>query len=323
MITVLMAVWQGIEFLEEQLESVLGQTVKVDRIVVSDDGSDDGTWELLERYRENYPEVFKLIRHTRQENTADLKGAAANFFNLMDSEEAGGNEDGESSYWFLSDQDDIWLPGKVELMLNRMNEIETEYGTVHPILLHSDMKVADAGGQVLAESFFAYQKINFDRVEVSEILVENPVTGGAVMMNAPLLELMKSPPEFCVMHDWWMALAASCFGRIAVMEQPLSMYRQHGGNVMGAKQTGSVEELKRRLYRQAEVQDNYRNMFRQAECFLMQYGTAMSEENRSHIQGFLSLPLRSPIRRFYTIRRHSLYKSSLLQSLAQCFTIKR
>lgn len=323
MITVLMAVWQGIGFLEEQLESVLGQTVKVDRIVVSDDGSEDGSWELLERYRETYPDVFELTRHERQEYTGDINGAAANFFYLMAREETGKGDDGEPSYWFLSDQDDVWLPDKVELMQNQMKEIETEYGTVHPILLHSDMKVIDAEGRVQAESFFAYQKISPDRAEVSEILVENPVTGGAAMMNAPLLELMKSPPEFCLMHDWWMALMASCFGRIAVMERPLSMYRQHGGNVMGARPAGSLKEYRRRLHRQAEVQDNYRSMFRQAECLLMQYGTGMSEENRSRIQGFLSLPLRSPMRRFHTIRRHSLYKSSLLQSLAQCFTMKR
>ena len=70
MITVLMATWQGKKYLEQQLDSILAQTVPV-RIVISDDGSDDGTRELLERYAEWYPTQIVLHHHqTPQERKA-------------------------------------------------------------------------------------------------------------------------------------------------------------------------------------------------------------------------------------------------------------
>ena len=78
MITVLMAAWQGKKYLEQQLDSILAQTVPV-RIWVSDDGSDDGTRELLEQYCEWYPkQVFLHSRENSGEN-----GAAGNFFWLL------------------------------------------------------------------------------------------------------------------------------------------------------------------------------------------------------------------------------------------------
>lgn len=96
MITVLMATWQGKKYLEQQLDSILAQTVPV-RIVISDDGSDDGTRELLERYAEWYPKQIVLHHHqTPQERKAlalqksegkerqRIPASAQNFFSLME-----------------------------------------------------------------------------------------------------------------------------------------------------------------------------------------------------------------------------------------------
>ena len=321
MITVLMATWQGKAYVGEQLDSILAQTKPVDRIVISDDGSTDGTLDILQEYKERYPQQIELISHKDDGYSGHLNGAAANFFYLIRRECR--LESAPSDYWFLSDQDDIWMSDKVEKMIGKISEVAGGVESGSPILLYSDVKVVDRDKNILSDSLFAYQHMNPDRVEFSEVLVENPVTGGAAMFNQALLKLVAQTPLSCIMHDWWLALVASCFGSIICLEEPLGYYRQHEHNVMGARRTGSPRDLIRRMNRSKEVEENYRRMFEQGECFLLQYGSRMKETDRRTVQAFLSLRLRGPIRRFGTIRKHSLYKTSLIQTLAQCFTIRQ
>ena len=121
MITVLMAAWQGKKYLEQQLDSILAQTVPV-RIWVSDDGSDDGTRELLEQYCEWYPkQVFLHSRENSGEN-----GAAGNFFWLLSL----AAKEGKSDYVMLSDQDDVWFHHKVKTLLRRMKQLEKGLGEI-------------------------------------------------------------------------------------------------------------------------------------------------------------------------------------------------
>ena len=110
MITVLMATYQGRQYLEQQLDTILAQTVPV-KILISDDGSDDGTREMLDNYAGWYPE--QVVLHHRTEHTG---GAAGNFFWLM--QEA--LKDEKNEYILFSDQDDVWENDKVSVMLHRM-----------------------------------------------------------------------------------------------------------------------------------------------------------------------------------------------------------
>ena len=121
------------------------------------------------------------------------------------------------------------------------------------------------------------------------------------MMNRPLAELAASVPESCFMHDWWVALCASCFGGISCIEKPLSQYRQHGHNVMGARNTGSIQDLKERIVRKKQVEENYCRMFLQAEAFLKQFGKQMDASQRMALEQFLALPAQTPISRIYSI----------------------
>ena len=117
----------------------------------------------------------------------------------------------ECPYVLLSDQDDVWFPHKAETLLARMQKLEARLGQDHPVLVHSDMEVvgdkslkkagayparnripaqagessrqADPGLELISPSFFAYARCNPRRTGLAQILVENPVTGGALMMN--------------------------------------------------------------------------------------------------------------------------------------------
>lgn len=353
MVTVLMATYQGKKYLEQQLDSILAQTVPV-RIFVSDDGSDDGTREMLGQYREWYPnQVFLMHRGEGRPRNGAVPPAARNFFWLM----ACAAWEGKSDYIMLSDQDDVWHNDKVRRLLGRMKRLETELGKDHPILVHSDMEVVDRALNQIHSSFFAYQHCDPERTSFAEVLVENPVTGGALMMNRALLKLVagdraaaepetaglraaepetmgqrdaepertwdRTLPASCYMHDWWIALAASCFGTIDCVRAPLYQYRQHGANTLGARETGSIKDMGQRLGRRQQVKENYSRMFKQAVAFGRRYGRYMDGEQKEILRAFLALPRQSPSERFENIREHHMYKSTLSQILGMCVTVPR
>ena len=310
MVTVLMATYRGKQYLEQQLDTILAQTVPV-RILISDDGSDDGTREMLENYAGWYPE--QVFLHHRTQHTG---GAAGNFFWLM--QEA--LKDEKNEYIFFSDQDDVWENNKVSVMLHRL---EKGLGKQCPILLYSDMEVVDEDLYEISPSFAAYTHQDPDRSSFAELLVENQVTGGASMINRALLTHCAMEPEICCMHDWWIALTASCFGVIEFMPRVLSKYRQHGDNVLGAKDAGSFGEMKARLGRGKEVEQNYRRMLNQGIAFGRRFWKNMDTAQRMTLRAFLALPYQSAAGRLKNIRYNHFYKNSALQTLAMCVTMPR
>jgi hypothetical protein len=123
------------------------------------------------------------------------------------------------------------------------------------------------------------------------------------------------------MHDWWIALTASCFGTISFVPESLYLYRQHETNTLGARETGTVQDLAERVRREDAVKENYRNMFHQAAAFGRRYKGQLSSRQRSVLRAFLALPLQSPAGRLKNIFRNRFYKSSAIQTFAQCITI--
>lgn len=315
-ILVLLASFQGKAYIEEQLDSILSQTVPGIQIMISDDGSADGTREILKRYQKAYPDRILLNHHVKEGEFENRKNQmpdpAMNFFWLLSQADA--------DYVLLSDQDDKWLPHKAERLLERMKEIEKPD---RPALVFSDMQVVDERLKLISSSFFEYGHCDPDRLSFSEILVENPITGGAMMMNRKLAELAGRVPRACFMHDWWIGLCASCFGEISCVKEPLSLYRQHGHNMVGARKTGSLEDLKERSRRGEQVRENYRQMFCQARAFGKMYGQRLSKPQRQILKEFLKLPGKTPPERLAGIVKNRFYKSSWIQTMAQCITIPK
>lgn len=319
MITVLVAAFQGEAYLEEQLDSILNQTLTDINIVISDDGSTDGTWELTRRYASQYPGRVRCLRHIRKEKPAAGYGgihpAAANFFWLL--------SQAEGDYILLSDQDDVWRKDKVQRLLYHMKKAEKKWGADTPILVYSDARVVDQERRLIARSFLNYQHIDSKRTSLNEILVENPVTGGAMMFNAALLAYVKKAPGQCVMHDWWIALAASCFGKIKCVKEPLYDYRQHGNNTLGAKKALSLVSIRRRFNRKEQIREQYERMFAQASSFLNCFETRITQKQEETLRAFLSLPHQGFWEKMKTIRRNHFYKSSMLLTAVQCITMPR
>jgi len=230
-ISVALCTYNGEQFLEDQLESILSQTLLPGEIVISDDGSRDGTLEVVSRVLtpERLSKMgisLKIVRHSR------TLGVAKNF------EAALAACSGE--FVSLCDQDDIWHP-------NRLAILRAEFSSDDVMLVHSDARLVDAAGHPLGASLFF--SLGAGRRELLReqgprgffvLLRRNLVTGATAMIRSNLFRLAQPIPSSWV-HDYWLATVATVFGRIVVAPGELIDYRQHESNQIGVtKLTPSI-----------------------------------------------------------------------------------
>lgn len=213
-VTILMALYQGAPFLAPQLDSIAAQG-RDWRLIVSDDGSTDAGPAIIARFAARHPGRVRLVNGPRQ-------GAAANFRALMQGVPDGGGPVA------LADQDDVWLAGKLDRALARLRDVpETQ-----PALYCSRVTICDAALRPLGGSRPLHPP------SFRHALVQNQVQGNTVVLNRAALRLVQAadpltPPV--VMHDWWLyQLVTGAGGRIIQDEAETLLYRQHGGNVVGA-----------------------------------------------------------------------------------------
>ena len=244
-----------------------------------------------------------------------------------------------ASYFMLSDQDDVWKPQKASMLLKKLHEMEgerkgkerkveegeTEEGKTEEgrlaLLVHSDLTVTDQELNPIAGSFFQYQNLSPERCSLSQLLVQNNVTGGAVMFHRGMLPFLKTIPDTCLMHDAWLALIASCFGRIGWVDSSLYYYRQHGENALGAGQADELDSARQRLKDGSRARENYRKMFGQARCFLEIFKDQLDEEQRQVLEAFVRMPRCSRIGKIALILRYGFTKNTLARTLGQMMFI--
>ena len=158
--TILLATYHGERFLPAQLASLTAQTEKDIDILYQDDGSTDGTAEILQSWEQKDSRI-----HPAAEQGKHL-GAAANFFSMM--------RQAESDYYFFCDQDDFWDSEKVKTLLRAGREAERKQGEGTPILVHSDAAIIDGEDRRIAPSFFRLQGWDPAATELNRLLSEGP-----------------------------------------------------------------------------------------------------------------------------------------------------
>lgn len=257
-VQILMSTFNGETYLREQLDSILEQDCERKgiagvRILVRDDGSVDSTPEILQEYKERFPEKLDWIQGKNC-------GVIRSFFELFRL------ADTSVDYYALSDQDDYWMPEKVSCGIGALEELSEDV----PTLYCCRPKLVDAELLELPDDI----KRPAVRQSFGNALIENVVTGCTTMFNPLLLKLLNGElPEFTVMHDRWMYLVASCFGTVLYDETPHICYRQHGGNVVGTS-SSRLAELGERL---ARFRGKKRDISRQTAEFIRIYGDLAEE----------------------------------------------
>ncbi|MBI5314523.1 MAG: glycosyltransferase family 2 protein [Nitrospirae bacterium] len=224
-IVILLGTYNGGQFVGEQIRSIQGQTVSNWKLLIRDDGSQDGTLEVIADVS-GRDERIRCVG----DGHGNL-GVVGNFGELMRIAHAE-----EAEYIFFSDQDDVWVSNKIADQLTYLKEMESQHGQKTPILVYSDLEVVSEQLEGIHPSFMGYQGLTHEsRDPLRVLLTQNFVTGCAMVINRPLLELATPLPADVIMHDWWLALCAAACGRIEYLPLALVRYRQHGANQIGAE----------------------------------------------------------------------------------------
>ncbi len=308
-IDILLATYNGAAYLAEQLDSLFAQTCQDWRLVVRDDGSTDATLEILERYLALHPGRIVLLPLD-----GNRLGASASFATLL--------ERSESPYVMFCDQDDVWLPNKVELTFAAMRDLEQVHGGQMPLLVDTDLKVVDERLALLDESFWHFERIHPQRLtKLSRVLMQNFVTGCTAMLNRPLASLAQPVSAKALMYDGWIALVATAFGKIAALSTPTVLYRQHGRNVAGASRWSFSAGVKNYfLYREqrrvalARREEAWAALRGQAEAFAARYGERMTPAQRATLRAFCQIPDRGFLGRRRLMLKHDFQVSDRWQS---------
>ncbi|HLY05347.1 MAG TPA: glycosyltransferase family 2 protein [Rhizomicrobium sp.] len=309
-IDILLAVYNGERFLRPFLDSLVRQSFRDFRLVVSDNRSSDHTNSILEEYRSELTHPLLILPLPDA-----VASAHTNFARVT--------EAAEGQYVMYADADDIWHADKIGKTFAAMKAAERKFGATTPILVHSDLAVVNEQLHCLDTSFWRYQFIDPRRTGLNQLLLQNCVTGCTVMLNRPLLELGKPvPPDACA-HDHWFALVASAFGHIAVVPESLIDYRQHGRNVTGAKQWGPryVAERARRLYAADGARQTIALNIQQAQAFLSRFRCQLSSEQVLMVQSFAGIRDRGILSRRLTLVRNALWKRGVVRNLGLLLAI--
>lgn len=307
-LTILLAAYNSERHVGALLDSVLGQSAADFCVLARDDCSSDATCEILFDYAKRDARV-NVLRSQAQSGSAQN-----NFFRLL-------LECPESDYIMFADDDDVWLPDKVEKTLARMKELEARRGADTPLLVHGDLEVVSGDLSVIAPSLFAYEKLSPERKSLRCLLAQNNVTGCTVMINRALRALVPSQPAHSVMHDWWLALIASAFGEISVIYEPLARYRQHGGNEVGAYDAGDLGASARRFANKERSARIYGAMFAQAGCFADTFAGRLSPEDEALCRAYAAMAHMNKLEKLATITRCGFYKNTFLRNVGQFCSI--
>lgn len=303
-VEILLAVYNGERYLRQLLDSLVAQTFRDFRLVVSDNRSVDGTVAILDEYRSAGRLDIVLLPPPDETTSAHL-----NFARVTGAAVA--------PYVMYADADDVWHRDKIEKTFSAMRDAEHVHGDTAPILVHSDLAVVNEDLERIHSSFWRYQLIDPRRTGINQLLIQNCVTGCTTMLNRPLVELGKPVPPDARVHDYWFALVASAFGHIVAIDEPLIEYRQHGENVTGAKRwgLGYAASIGRRLYAGNGAREMVRRNITQAQRFLARFEDRLSPSQKRIIVGFATIGERNALLRRWRLFQFGFWKLGFMRNL--------
>lgn len=225
MVNIIMCTYNGGKYIKEQVQSIVDNTAKDWKLFVFDDQSTDNTLEIIDRFEKKYPD--KIIVKVNKIK----KGAIVNFLSSIYDI---GLKMKDNDFIMPCDQDDVWNANKIQKTKKGMNELISVYGNNMPLLVCTDVTVVDDRMNTINDSFRRMNHYSIKKLDFSHLIMENKVQGCTTMINKSMALMLNRMPARIVMHDGWMGLIASAFGKIKYIDEPTMKYRQHEGNVQGS-----------------------------------------------------------------------------------------
>ena len=293
-VNILMSTYNGQQFLAEQIRSIQEQSYTDWTLFIRDDGSSDNTKEILKDFERQDSRI-----HLIDSDKSDNLGVIKSFHKLVNHDRA--------DYYFFSDQDDVWLPNKLELSLKEAQNYLADL----PLMVYMDLKVVNQDLKIMTESMVKSQS-HHANTELVQELTENTVTGGVAMINHALAEMWQETDDI-LMHDWYLALLASAFGNLVFIDQPGELYRQHSDNVLGARTFSKrFKKWIRPHILFAVYWDLIKNSQKQARHLLQM---PLSQSNRELIEAFVTIMDKPMLERFRILRKYGLRKNKAFHTL--------
>jgi glycosyltransferase involved in cell wall biosynthesis len=291
-VAVALAVFNGENHLDALLASLFAQTRSDFTVTIADDGSTDRSLEIVAHHARAHPNrVLVLPAEGRV-------GAGANFSRLLSAIDA--------DFVLLCDQDDVWLPDKVETTVQALVHLEADWGPETPLLVHTDLVIVDADLKTLHPSLARFERLSPGTSEMRHLLLGNVATGCTIAANRALLRRALPVPATASMHDHWFALVASAIGRRIYLPRATILYRQHSGNVIGVTGWSMRAVLGRAgeaLFgrRKRSVLKRYS---RQAGVLLHRYGAELRPTDRAAAAAVAGLWEKKRSERIFMLVRH-------------------
>lgn len=233
-VIVLLSTYNGERYLAEQLQSLVAQKDVSSEILVRDDGSKDSTTRILDEWQEK-----GLLSWY---NSVNL-GPGKSFIDLLQNAAPG-------NYYAFCDQDDVWMPEKLRLTMDKMKCVELA-NPGKPVIIHTDMHVVDENLKIIHDSFWRSSGLRPDVLRTFPYLCTcNSVNGCTIVMNSAARELIlgKYVEHDVIIHDVISALTVAYYGGIIdYVDAPTVLYRQHSANVVGAMAYSKWQAVKNRL----------------------------------------------------------------------------
>ena len=212
-VIIMMSTYNGEKYLAEQIESILNQTEKDFVLEIHDDGSTDGTLEIIKAYAQKDKRICI--------DNSGHKGYPKCFFDLM-------KDAGEAKYYAFSDQDDVWLPNKIERAISFIDNEES------PALYGAHKKIVDSNLNEIGRDSTQQPGVLY------AFLCKNELSGCTMVYNRKLQDILLKyiPDRKDFYHDSWIYKVALVCGKVKKKKKATILYRQHNNNTVGATEKG-------------------------------------------------------------------------------------
>lgn len=276
-IDILMATYNGEKYIEEQINSIISQTYTDWNLLIRDDKSSDRTVKKLEELEKKDSRI-KIIRD-RKGNLGIVK----NFEELLNNS--------KEDYVMFSDQDDIWNEDKLDIYINKINEVKKKDISDFIFLMHSNA-VLNNGKSFIQKKFL---KNNFNNLFFNYF-----VQGATVLITKEFKEFILPFPKEAYIHDRYFHLVSDFFFDRIFLDERTMFYRQHDNNQIGAK-----NDLKRLLSKQF-FESRDRQLI---ELLYKRYKNRLSKEKTDKINDYLFITDRKKNRfkRFMKLKKSKIY----------------
>ncbi len=295
-ISVVIATYNGARFIAEQLNSIISQTVKPDRIIICDDGSTDDTVEIIAGF--GHAETIWV--HVNKEKL----GVIGNFKKAV-------SLTPDHGIIAFCDQDDVWEHNKLEVLTSLL---ESSTDRNKPGMVFSDFSIIDSRGVQIRPSLWEEFAVFPEKQTFKTLLLRNIVPGCSMVINEQMRDEFLMIPEEAYMHDAWITFLAYLYNNIACTGEPLVRYRQHDHNVTyslnAISKKGKFQKLFEYLKGMMFDRDFLKKELRMAEAFCSRYKLLMSAQQLKDFEEFLALKNRNFL--FKKIHIHQVNKLEIV-----------